>query len=144
MAHMPASPSAHRKESIARLRAIEDGLDKVLVGAGMGGGATRSPAPVPVDPRVIALAHEIGQDRILLPEAITINRAWTEDGEMIATSITFDGLTVTIADALRYGILTPDGRFDHYRAGAIRHCMPRAGELKRPNHLAALPGRPSL
>jgi hypothetical protein len=142
MAHMPASPSAHRKESIARLRAIEDGLDTVLVATG--GGASASPVPAPPqDPRVTALARDIGQDRILLPEAITIGRALVGDEE-IATSITFDGLTVTIADALRYGILTPDGRFDHYRAGAIRHCMPREGELMRPHHLAALPGRPSL
>jgi hypothetical protein len=96
-----------------------------------------------VNPRATALARDIGQDRILLPEAITIGRALVGDEE-IATSITFEGLTVTIADALRYGILTPDGRFDHYRAGAIRHCMPREGELMRPHHLAALPGRPSL
>jgi hypothetical protein len=165
--YLPASPTARRREEAllvqARLERIDAQLNHALVMSFGGASAPPTPPTPPQgspmaaqDPeaqRITTLARDIGQDKILLPEAITINRAWAEDDsgsdEMIATSITFEHpgaprLTFTIKEALRLGILTPDGRFDHYRASAISHCMPRPGEIMRPHHLAAVPGRPSL
>jgi hypothetical protein len=146
MYNLPASPAARRKEIELRTRSIENRLDMLTSVSVEMGGAQASPTPAVVDPRITTLARAIGQDKILLPTAVIINRAWANDGsdEMIATSITFDRLTFTISEAFRLGILTPDGRFNHFRASTISHFTPRPGELMRPHHFAALPGRPSL
>jgi hypothetical protein len=143
-----ANPTVQRREERLlreRLAAMDAKVDVLVKGW-----AKQAP-PTPLaaaaqSPEVTALARDIGQDRILLPGAVIINRAWADDGsdEMIATSITFDRLTFTINEARRLGILESDGRFNHFRASTISHCTPRPGELMRPHHMAACPGRPSL
>jgi hypothetical protein len=50
------------------------------------------------------LALDIGQDRILLPTAVTISRTFTEEGEEIATHISFGRVALTIAEAVRVGV----------------------------------------
>ena len=88
------------------------------------------------------LALAIGQDRILLPPAVIISRTFSEEGgepvEM-ATAITFDRLTFTIEEAVRLGVLTPDGRFDHARASVLLHATPAPGSWVRPWQAGAMP-----
>jgi hypothetical protein len=45
-------------------------------------------------------------------------------------------------EAVSLGVLSPDGRFSHYRAGVLLHSTPEPGAWVRPNREAEIPGRP--
>ena len=71
-----------------------------------------------------------------------INRRLNDDGEEEATSIRVGHLTFTVQEAVSLGVLSPDGRFSHYRAGVLLHSTPEPGAWVRPNREAEIPGRP--
>lgn len=159
MSLLPANPTSRRREeaireaarteAIDRVRAMEAKIDAQLASqARLGmkdyteGVASATSTPTPEAQAIQSLALAIGQDRILLPEAIIINRRLTEDGDEIATSIRVGHLTLTIAEAVRLGVLDLDGRFSHYRAGNLLHAIPQQGTWVRPHQAAAAPGRP--
>lgn len=110
------------------------------------GGAQALPHATPEAQAIQSLALAIGHDRILLPEAVIINRRLTEDGEEIATSIRYGGVTFTIEEAVRLGVLGLDGRFNHYWASALLQAIPEPGSWVHPmGHAAAKPAtRPRL
>jgi hypothetical protein len=154
---LPATKTTrHAEESArerARIQAYDQGYaqgrsyaDAIMMSKGGASASPNSP-PSPVSPESPAspvrnLALAIGQDRILLPPAVIISRTFSEEGgepvEM-ATAITFDRLTFTIEEAVRLGVLTPDGRFDHTRASVLLHATPAPGSWVRPWQAGAMP-----
>jgi hypothetical protein len=136
---MPSDPAAHKRELEARRAQQQDADMRAFHGAG---GAQASPTPkAPANTPARSLALDIGRDRILLPTAVTISRTFTEEGEEIATHISFGGrVTLTIAEAVREGVLDLDGRFSHYRAGIVLHRNPEPGSWVHPmGHSATQP-----
>jgi hypothetical protein len=133
--NLPGSPAARKAEEIVRerarmdtidrIRAMEAKLDSALHDATLAIKKEASPSPV----QDLALA--IGQDRILLPPAVIVSRVLTEDGDEIATAIRVGRLTFTIEEAVRLGVLSPDGRFSHSRATALLHSTPEPGAWVR-------------
>ncbi len=149
MSLLPASASARRAEEAIRERArtetldrfasIERKLDDVLTGLGA---ASAAPTPKTPDPAIRDLALAIGQDRILLPPAVIVSRTLNDEGDEVATAIRVGRLTFTLVEAVRLGVLSPEGRFSHYRAGVLLHSTPEPGAWVRPNREAEIPGRP--
>jgi len=98
MSLLPADPVKRRAEEQARERARTDAFERGYAQGRafataimeMRGGAALAASPTPSLPSHIrSLALDIGQDRILLPKAVTISRAFTEGGDEIATHISF-------------------------------------------------------
>jgi hypothetical protein len=100
--------------------------------------STTDPAQLERAQAIEALARAIGEDRILLPTAVTVHRILDDQGE-IATSISFGHLQFTIAEAVPLGVLDLAGRFSHHRAGVLLHSMPQPGAWVRPNGAASVP-----
>jgi hypothetical protein len=160
MSLLPASASARRAEEAVRERARAEAFDRGYAhGSAYGttrlGGAASAASTTPTvevavadtsDPAIRSPALDIGQDRILLPPAVTISRTFTsvadatEEGEEIATHISFGHVTLTIEDAVREGVLDLAGRFNHYRSTALLHATRRPGAWVHPmGHNAAKP-----
>ena len=87
------------------------------------------------------LALAIGQDRILLPLAVIVSRTLNDEGDEVATAIRVGRLTFTLEEAVRLGVLTPEGRFSHYRAAVLLHSTPEPGTWVRPHREAEIPGK---
>jgi hypothetical protein len=117
----------------------------------------------PLDSRIHSLARAIANEDIHVPGYIT--HAFDDDGETIATSITYpnqhSGLTWTIAEAVQTGLLveTPGGpfgasmwTFNHHKAASIVHAVRTAENPERARgpspadwrFAASAPGRPRL
>jgi hypothetical protein len=149
---LPASPAAARRELEIRERARAEAFERgyargCAYGIARLGGAASAASTTPTvevavaatpDPAIRTLALDIGQDRLLLPTAVTISRTFTsvadatEEGEEIATHISFGHVTLTIEEALHEGVLDLAGRFSHYRAGVILHNNPQPGSWTHP------------
>jgi hypothetical protein len=159
MALLPASPAARKAEEAIRERARTEAFDRGYAhGKAYGNALLRqeagSNAPSPaglargqdpaIQPRSGAqdLALAIGQDQILLPPVVIVSRTLNDEGAEVATAIRVGRLTFTIEEAVRLGVLTPDGRFSHYRAGVLLHSTPEPGAWVRPSREAEIPGRP--
>jgi hypothetical protein len=155
MTLLPASPTARRREEELRERARAEAFERgyahghayaqaMGVAARPSSPSSRATPPPAPAPAIRKLALDIGQDRTLLPEAVTISRTFIDEGEEIATHISFGHVTLTIEEAVREGVLDLAGRFDHYRAGAILHSHPQPGAWVHPMADAARPARPRL
>ena len=110
----PANPAARKAEEAVRERARQDAIDRICameakLDSTLDIKKEASPSPV----QDLALA--IGQDRILLPTAVLINRRLNDDGEEEATSIRVGHLTFTVQEAVSLGVLTLDGRLNRSR-----------------------------
>jgi hypothetical protein len=137
---LPSNPASRRAEEAARERQRTEALDRIaLMERKLDTAIMGSNAP---SPAIQDLALAIGQDRLLLPLAVTISRTLNDEGEEVATAIRVGHLTFTIEEAVRLGVLTPEGRFSHYRAGVLLHSTPEPGTWVRPNQGASIPGRP--
>jgi hypothetical protein len=131
--NLPASPAARKAEEVVRERARQDAIDRIRAMEAERDAAAKSAgrhAEKLLSP-VQDLALAIGQDRILLPAGVIVSRVLTEDGDEIATAIRVGRLTFTIEEAVRLGVLSPDGRFSHSRVTALLHSTPEPGAWVR-------------
>jgi hypothetical protein len=145
MSLLPASASARRAEEAVRERARTEAIDRIgamerkLDGVIMGGAQASPTPPTPKAPDPIRdLALAIGQDRVPLPLSVIISRRFTVDGEEIATAIQVGHLTFELGEAVRLGLLSLDGRYNHFRAGELLHANPPPG-WSHPLHEATRP-----
>jgi hypothetical protein len=145
MSLLPANPTARRREEEIRERARAEAFERGYA-HGRAYGTTRlqhgealvaSPLPSP-SPPTRSLALDIGQDRILLPPAVTVSRTLVDQGE-IATHISFGHVTLTIEEALHEGVIDLAGRYSHFRAGAVLHSRPQSGWVHPMGHDATRP-----
>jgi hypothetical protein len=139
MAHLPASPTARRKEEEARrlerLRDMERKLDTFHRG-GVAKAASSTPLPQtpsrsPEEEALQNLARNLGDGSWTLPAFATINRAMDDEGE-IATGFTVEGFFFPLKLAYDLNIVALDGRVDVYRLGPILHTLKGGSPLTQP------------
>jgi hypothetical protein len=128
--NLPGGARARAKEIEARrCRAYEQGLVQGRTyGDLMLGNSKVEEAKAPPTP-IQKLARDLGQDKLLLPQAVLIGRRFNDEGEEEATTISFQHLTFSIEDAVLHGVLTLAGHFSHRRAAALLRANPAPGWL---------------
>jgi hypothetical protein len=137
MAHLPASPTARRKEEEARrlerLRDMERKLDTFHRGGVAQAAPTTTPLPSrsPEEEALQNLARNLGDGSWTLPAICTINRTVDDEGEL-ATGFTVDGVYFPLKLAFDLNIVALDGRVDVYKLGPILHTLKGGSPLTQP------------
>jgi hypothetical protein len=152
---LPATPAARRREELERRRARLDALDRITVmerklngvlrieDTGAAAAPNASP-PLRGGQDLDDFARRLATDDVLLWTGWTVNRAMDDEGP-IAMSITYNDVTLSIANALELGVIDLLGRTNHIRLGLLVQGTPKHGEWVRPHAEAALPAsRPGV
>jgi hypothetical protein len=156
MPQLPATPAAHRRETQARMRAVEDQLDK-LVAMGMGGGAVQAaPQPTYTSEDAWDLAVTLASNGTEgLPrgshveckavDATTpLQRPYGRTFTTICTSVTLPCLPpMTPAQLLITGLVSASGKFSPSIYERLLSEVPGMvkGRWLRLHEDAAIPGR---
>jgi hypothetical protein len=117
MLNMPASPAAHRRETLVRLRRVEDSLDKLVE---MGRGVAEKPSsPSSTDSEVEEVGKLLVEGRIRLPTHARLTVTTTVETVHSKVFGTSEVFTHT-ADQLHTRLLRPVTVRDALEAGLIR------------------------
>jgi hypothetical protein len=116
MAALPATPAAHKRETQARMRAVEEQLDKLVA---MGAAAGPSSPPTFTDVDVEEVSRLLVEGRIRLPThaRLTVTTTVEETRSKVFGSSEVFAHT---ADQLHTRLLRPMNILDALEAGLIR------------------------
>jgi hypothetical protein len=145
-----ANPAVNRRETQARLRAVEEQLDK-LVQMGMGGGAVQAaPLPTPTAEDAWDLAETLARagaeglphgshvETMALDTTSPLQRPYGRTFTTVCTAVTIYPLDpMTPAEALLAGLLSTSGRLNHVAYEAAVKATPGVieGKLLGPRDL---------
>jgi hypothetical protein len=148
MLNMPASPAAHRRETLVRLRRVENSLDTLLrISAGEERGVAAKPSSTaaPQDPRVVSLARAMGDPLYHFPSGSKVNLTRDEDGEIVATGLTIENRFWSVRDIVKLELINDRGAWLWHRYSVISHALPPvSNDYLRPHYPATVAGRESL
>jgi hypothetical protein len=131
LVNLPGGARARRAEEQRRLVSIEVKLDSHIKGAAKAAPEAPTPPRSPFDEALDQLSRNLANCSWFLHPAVSLERRMDEDCDRIE-SLTYDGVRLSLREAVELGLVTLDGRTNHFKWQAIAHAVNGRDERTTP------------